>query len=246
MLSTAARLTRPLARTRSADARLGASARAARRWFLIVAPVLAGLLAILGAAADPAAGEDGRPLYEAYANDPDRLQFKAFGYHFSYALWGFAVLMLAGLVRRRGSWLANLAGVLALLGITTMPGFIAVDFYDSAIGQLFGADATVRVNERMEGMWALIAMASTGAIGFILALPVAALAAWRAGLLPWWGALAPIAGIVGGFIVVGANVPGAIALAVGFAVLSVALARIDRDAWEGGRVGEGEARASAV
>lgn len=232
MLTTAARLARARSRTAPPGAHVGASARAARRWFLIAAPVLAGLLAILGAATDPAAGEDGRVLYEAYAADPDRLQFKAFGYHFSYAFWGFAALLVAGLVRRRGSWLANVAGVLVFLGVTTMPGFILADFYDSAIAQVFGADAAVQVNERMEGMWALIMLASTGGIGFLLALPLAALAAWRAGVLSWWGALAPTAGIIGGFIVVGANVPGAVVLTAGFAVLSVALARVDPQLWE--------------
>lgn len=246
MLSTAAKPKRPLSRTDSPDVRVGASARAARRWFLILAPVLAGLLAILGAAADPAAGEDGRPLYEAYANDPERLQFKAFGYHFSYALWGFAALLLAGLVRRRGSWLANVAGFLVLLGVTTMPGFILADFYDSAIGQTFGADGAVRVEEQMEGMWALIAIASTGAAGLIFALPVAALAAWRAGLIPWWAALAAIGGIAGGFIAIGANVAGAVVLTAGFSVLSLALGRMDHEAWREGDVPTREARSSAV
>lgn len=235
----------PLARATSADADAGAAARAARRWFLIVAPVLAGLLAIVGAAADPAAGEDGRVLYEAYANEPDRVQIKAFAYHFAYALWLAAALLLAGLVRRRGSWIANVAGVLALLGITTMPGFVAVDFVDSAVGQLFGVEGAVQVNERAEGMWALVALASTGGVGFILALPLAAVAAWRGGLIPWWAPVAVAAGIFGGFGFLGATVAGTAVLTAAFAVFSVALARVDRDAW-GGLLRAEEARPSTA
>jgi hypothetical protein len=106
-----------------------------------------------------------------------------------------------------------------------MPGFLIVDFYDSAIGQVFGAEATVQVNERMTGMWGLGVMAGTGTIGFLLCLPVAALAAWRAGLIAWWVALAPTAGIGLGLMVVGANVPGWALTTLGFAVLSVGLAR---------------------
>ena len=212
---------------RVAPGSTGSSARAARRWFLVLAPTLAGLLAIAGAAADPYTG-DGAALYEAYANEPERLQFKALSYHFAYLFWTAAALFLAGLVRRRGSWLANVAGVLALLGISTMPGFILADFYDSSIGRLFGVDGALQVEDRMGDMWALIAMASTGALGLVLALPAATLAAWRAGLLPWWAVAAPTAGIVVGFFVLGPTVAAGVALTAGFVVLSVALARMDR------------------
>ena len=218
------------------DAVPGSSARAARRWFLVLAPVLAGLLAIAGAVADPFTG-NGAALYEAYAAEPERLQFKALAYHFSYLFWAAAALVLAGLVRRRGSWLANVAGVLALLGISTMPGFILADFYDSSIGQAFGVEGALQVEAGMEDMWALMVLAGTGALGLVLALPVATLAAWRAGLLPWWGSAAATAGIVVGFFVLGPTVAAGIALTVGFVVLSVALARVAPQAWDGGAAG---------
>ena len=214
------------------DAAAGSAARAARRWFLVLAPVLAGLLATAGAVADPYTG-NGAELYAAYAADPEALQWKATAYHFSYLFWAAAALFLAALVRRRGSWLANVAGVLALLGISTMPGFILADFYDSSIGQAFGVDGALRVEAGMEDMWALAVMAGTGALGLVLALPVAALAAWRAGLLPWWAAAATTAGIVVGFFVLGPTVGAGIALTAGFLVLSVALARIPEQAWDG-------------
>jgi hypothetical protein len=204
---------------------VGASARSARHWVLVLAPVVAGAFAVVGAAADPAVDQDGRALFEAYAADPDGVQWKSFAYHFAYGFWALAALLLAGRVRHRGSWVANVAGVLAFLAITTLPGFLLADFYDSAIGQNFGADGALRVEEAMGGMWALTAMATPGVIGLLLCLPVAALAAWRADLVAWWAPAAATAGIVGGFVVVGANVPGALLMAAGFAVLSAALAR---------------------
>jgi hypothetical protein len=212
------------------DEAVGSKARAVRRWALILAPALAGLLAIGGALADPAVDLDGRALYELYAANPEPLQWKSVLYHFSYAVWGLAALMLAGVVRRRGSWPANIAGFLAFLGVSSIPGFLIVDFYDSAIGQVHGVQGAVAVEQAMEGMWGLAVLGLTGMVGFLLCLPVAVLAAWRAGLLRWWGALAPIAGIVAGMIVLGANVPGWIVVTVGFLVLSVGLARgVPRD-----------------
>ena len=229
----------PARRTRTDSDQAGGSARSARRWFLILAPTLAGVLAIVGAAADPFTG-NGAELYEAYANEPDALQVKALAYHFSYLFWGAAALMLAGLVRRRGSWTANVAAVLALLGITTMPGFILADFYDSSIGSAFGVDGALEVEKGMEGMWALMVLASTGALGLVLAVPVALLAAWRAGLLPWWAGAAATAGIVVGFFVLGPTVAAGVALTTGFLVLTVALARMTPESWNGDRAPGGD------
>lgn len=200
-------------------------ALALRRAVLVAAPVVAGLLAIGGAVADPGVDLEGAAMYELYAAEPDHLQWKAVLYHFSYAVWGLGALMLVAAVRRRGSWLANIAGVLAFLGISSIPGFLIVDFYDSAIAQVHGVDGTLAVDEVLQPMWGLQVMAGTGMVGFLLCLPVAALAAWRAGLLRWWGALAPIAGIGLGLMVVGANPAGWGLLTLGFAVLSFGLAR---------------------
>ena len=196
-----------------------------RRWFLVAAPVLAGMLAVLGAAADPAVGENGRPLYEKYAANPDPLQWKSFGFHYAYTLWLAAALLLAGRIRRRGVWLANAAGLAALLGISTIPGFLIVDFYDSAIGQVAGVDAAVRVEGTMEGMWGVTAIAAPGTV-FLLALPLAALAAWRGGLVRWWAPAAVVAGHLA-FMFSNVSVWGTALMAVCFGVFSHALARSD-------------------
>lgn len=223
MIDSSAATAEPVRRTD--DDSVGRSARTARRWVLILAPTLAGLLAIGGAVADPAVDLNGAALYELYAENPEPLQWKSVLYHFSYAVWGLAALMLAAVVRRRGSWLANVAGLLAFLGISSLPGFLLADFYDSAIGQVHGVDGALAVEGAMDGMWGLSVMGLTGMVGFLLCVPVAALAAWRAGLLRWWGAVAPLAGIVAGMMVLGANVPGWAVTTAGFLVLSVGLAR---------------------
>jgi len=174
----------------------GSAALSARRWFLVASPVLAGLFAVLGAASDPAVGKDGLVLWRAYAENPDALQFKAFGLHWAFAFWLVPPLLIAGLVRSRGVWIANVAAFLGFVGISTLPGLLFVDFYDSAIGQVSGAETTAQVNQAMEGMWGVPAMAVPGLIGFVLALPLAAVAAWRAGLVRWWAPIAVVAGYV--------------------------------------------------
>ena len=201
-----------------------------RRAAIIAAPVLAGILATVGALADPAPGTEGRALIEAYAAEPGRVQIKSLAYHFSYAMWVPMVFGLIALVRARGAWLANVAGFLGFLGVTTMPGFILVDFMDSAAGREVGAEAAFRIGELAADMPALAIMAGTGALGFMLSLPLAALAAQRAGLLPWWGVAAPVAGLLA-FALSGPTWPGTVGMTLAFAVFAVALARIDRDVW---------------
>lgn len=198
------------------------SAVTARRWFLIAAPALAGLFIVLGAATDPAPAETGPTMLKAYAADPDMLQWKAIGFHFGYTFWLASVLVLAAEIRGRAGWLANAAAVLALLGISTIPGFIIADFYDSSLTAATSADFTTEVQEKMESMWALIVFGVTGSIGFVLALPVGTIAAVRAGKLPIWGAGAAIAGFVAMHLL-GTAVPGAVCFALGMSVLSVAL-----------------------
>ncbi|MBJ7354102.1 MAG: hypothetical protein JHC98_04690 [Thermoleophilaceae bacterium] len=198
------------------------SAVQARRWFLIVAPALAGALIVLGAATDPAPAETGKAMLTAYAADPDMLQWKSFGFHFGYTLWLATVLVLATEIRGRGGWLANVAWILALLGISTIPGFIIADFYDSALTNATSATMSLEIQDAMEGMWGLIVLGATGSIGFILALPVGTIAAVRAGLIPAWGAGAAIGGFIAMHLL-GTDVPGAACFAVGMSALSVAL-----------------------
>jgi hypothetical protein len=205
----------------------------ARRWGLVAAPVLAGVLAVVATVADPAPAVDGAELVEAYAAEPGPVQIKSVAFHFSYMLWVAAVFPLVGLLRARGSAIANVAGVLALLGISTMPGFLIVDLVDSASGQVVGAAALAEAEAIMDTMWALPVLVVPGMVGMMLALPVAVLAAARAGIVRWW---AVVAVIVGHAAFVGSEVtlPGVLVTLVAFCVLALAFARIPRPVWASG------------
>jgi hypothetical protein len=212
---------------------LGAPARpsravAVRRWFLVASPVLAGLFAVVGAWADPGAGISGREMWEIYAAEPDPLQWKSLGFHWSYSFWVAPALLLAAYVRSRGAWIANVAAVFGFVGMTTLPGLLMVDYYDSAIGQLYGVDATVAVADHMTAtMWGAAALAVPGMIGFMLALPLAALALWRAGLVRWWAPVSVVAGYAA-FLLSGVMWWGCAITAVFFTVFAVAIERATR------------------
>ncbi len=198
---------------------------AIRRGLLIASPVLAGVLATVGAAADPAAGISGRELFQLYAENPEPLQLKSFGFHWAYSFWIAPALLLAAFVRGRGVWLANIAALLGFVGMTTLPGLLVVDFYDSAIGQLYGVDATVAVEEHMNStMWGPAAIAVPGLVGFMVGLPLAALAVWRAGLVRWWAPLAVVVGYAA-FMLSNAMWWGCAVTTVCFTVFAFAIAK---------------------
>jgi hypothetical protein len=213
--------------TRQAESRQSRSAMKARGWAMIAAPTLAGILAIVGTVADPLPPVSGRELIEAYTNNPEPLNFKSVAYHYSYTLWMAVVFPLVGLVRGRGSWLANIAGAerWRCSAISTIPGALLADFIQSAEGQVAGVDAAVRISEVVESFWGFAAIMAPGGPAFVLALPLAAIAAWRAGILAWWGALAAVAGVAA-FMGGGAMLVGNSILAAAFFILSLALARM--------------------
>jgi len=64
--------------------------------------------------------------------------------------------------------------------MTTLPGLLFVDWYDSAVGQQFGVEGNVAVNGRMEAMWGTAVFTTPGVVGLLLALPLTALTMWRA------------------------------------------------------------------
>ena len=199
-----------------------------RRWFLVASPVLAGIFAVIGAAADPGAGVSGREMYEIYAANPEPLQVKSIGFHWSYAFWMAPALLVAPYIRGRGAWLANIAAFVGFVGMTTLPGLLLVDYYDSAIGQLYGVDATAAVSDHMGAtMWGVPVLTLPGIVGLFLALPLAAIAMWRAQIARWWALASVLAGFAA-FMLSNVMWWGSLITTVCFAVFSVALARATR------------------
>ena len=204
------------------------SALAFRRFFVVWATAISGVLIVAAFFLDPDIGASGRELAREYAESPGRIQLSALSLRFAFALLIVPAFALIWAVRGRGVWIANAAGVCAVLGMTTLPGFLLTDFYDVAIYGELGGDAWQAVNDRIEELPGATFLFITGFFGFVLTLPLAFLAAWRARLLPWWPALAIavvqvlVQAIPGGF--------GLLLLSGVLVALSFALRSVDWDA----------------
>ncbi len=157
-----------------------------RRWALVLSPVIGGALLTAGVAIDPGAGLTGREMYEAYGAEAGPMQVHSNLLHWGYGLWGISALVISGLVRGKGAWLANLAFVFGFAGIITLPGLLFIDFYDSAITQVYGADGALEVTKVLDQMWVVAAFAIPGSLGLIIGPVLAAIALARAGLARWW------------------------------------------------------------
>ena len=192
---------------------------------MLAAPLLAAVLIVAGFSLDPDIGGSGRSLARSYAAHPGRIQLSALSFHFSYALFIIPVFALAMPIRRRGAWLANVALLFAVVGLTTLPGLLVTDFYDVAIYGKLGPDAWQTVNDRLEALPGTIVFLVTTLVGATLALPMALLAAFRARPSLVAAARLPRGGNFGP-----SRVPGGIGLlilAVVVACLTLALLRVE-------------------
>ena len=197
---------------------------AVRRGFLVAAPVQAGLLATVGAVADPAAGIEGDKMLQIYFDNPERLQFKSLAYHWSYALWIVPAMLIVPLVRARGAWLATISGFIGFVGVATMPGLLLADWFDSAIGAAHGLEGHHAVYAAMDGMWGIPVFTTPGIVALFLALPLAMLTLWRAQLARWWGLVAAVAAVAA-FLLSNATWPGAVMATLFLGVVSLTLAK---------------------
>ena len=214
--------------TTTPDSAPRSRALSVRRGFLVAAPVLAGLFATVGAVADPSAGQSGDAMLRVYFDNPEALQFKSLGYHWAYAFWILPAMLVVPLVRAKGAWLATITGFVGFLGLSTMPGLLLTDWFDSAIGAAHGLEGHHAVTDAMEGMWGIPVFIMPGTIGLFLGLPLAMASLWRAGLARWWGLAAAVAAFAS-FMVSNATWPGTVAATAFMVVVSIALAKATAD-----------------
>jgi hypothetical protein len=186
--------------------------------------VLAGVFLTVGAVADPAAGVSGDQMLEVYGENPGPLQLKSLGYHWAYAFWIVPAMLIAPLVRGRGAWLATITAFVGFVGVSTMPGLLLSDWFDSAVVAAHGLEGHQAMTDAMDGMWGIPIFLVPGLVGLFLALPLTMATLWRAGLARWWG-LAAAVGALAAFMASNATWPGTVVATAFLAAVSVALAR---------------------
>jgi hypothetical protein len=213
-----------------------------RRWFIIVAPGLAGILALVSMVVDPVPTAEGRELLQGYAENSGLQGLHTNLLHYGFVLFAPVAFAMVAMVRGRGAWLANVAGLLAVLGLTTLPGLVTLDFFGVAAVNAAGLDVAEQINDEVGKLPFFVALVVPAWLASMLALPLATLAMWRAGLLHWAVPLAVTVGLLGGAEALG-GILGFAILAAAQVFLSVALWRMPGDAWHAHRPAEATAPA---
>ncbi len=126
------------------------SALSFRRWAVILAAGLSGVIVLISMLFDPAPDAEGRELIQAYAANDRAQGVHANLIHYGFALFAPVAYAMVGLVRRRGTWIANLAGVLAVLGLSTLPGLVFIDYFSVAVEHVAGLEAAVNAEGAVE------------------------------------------------------------------------------------------------
>lgn len=158
-------------------------ALSARRWAVIAAAGLSWVLVFISMLVDPAPEAKGRELVAGYAADTFASGLHTNLIHYGFALVVPVVFAIVGLVRSRGGWLANAAWVLAVLGLSTLPGLVLLDLLTTATVEVTDVDTAYAASERLGEMPAFIAVLAVAVPAALLALPVAVAALWRARLV---------------------------------------------------------------
>jgi len=206
------------------------SALSFRRRAVIVAAALSGILVLVSMFVDPVPGADGRELIQGYAANEGRQGLHTNLIHYGFALFAPVAYAMVGLVRRRGAWIANVAGLFAVVGLSTLPGLVLTDYILVGVEHAAGLDAAVASEAATENLPGFTALAVPGVFASLLAVPVAVLALWRAGLVPWWLPVVAAATFLAPNVMPGWLIGFSI-MAVGMLSVAWALSRIPEDVW---------------
>jgi hypothetical protein len=198
---------------------------------VILAALFSGVLVFVSMLVDPVPDASGEALIVGYATQPLLQGVHTNLIHYGYALFAPVAFALVGLVRGRGAWLANVAGLCAVIGLSTLPGLVLIDYHDVATANVAGIGVAVAASEAVGSLPGFLPLILPALVSSALSLPLAALAGWRARLLPLWAPLALIAAVAAVPFVPGRVGFGLLALAT--TALAYALWRIPVRRWFG-------------
>ncbi|HJY44615.1 MAG TPA: hypothetical protein VJ301_08325, partial [Propionibacteriaceae bacterium] len=158
------------------------SALSFRRWAVILAAAFSGVIVLVSMFVDPVPSAEGRELIQGYAANEGRQGLHTNLIHYGFALFAPVAYAMVGLVRRRGAWIANVAGVLAVLGLSTLPGLVVLDYFSVGVEHVAGVEAAFNGQTATEKLPGFAVLMVPAFVTSLLAIPVATLGLWRAGL----------------------------------------------------------------
>src|SRR3954469_19919876 len=152
----------------------------------VVALVGGPLVTLAGMLATPGEKEATTASYhDALAAHPDQAQVAAILLHLGYLLLLPAALAMFHLARRATPRLTHVGGVLALIGLGSLPGLLVTDFYDLALAQGLPRSQSVAISDSVGGA-GMVALAIPAIGGTGLGLTPPRVATWRAGIARGW------------------------------------------------------------
>jgi hypothetical protein len=206
------------------------SALSFRRWAVILAAALSGILVLVSMFVDPVPSAEGRELIQGYAANKGRQGLHTNLIHYGFALFAPVAYAMVGLVRQRGAWIANLAGLFAVIGLSTLPGLVLLDYFSVGVEQVAGVDVAFDGQTAAEGLPGFAVLIAPAFVTSLLAVPVALLALWRAGLVAWWLPVMSAATFLAPNVLPGWLLGFSI-MAAGMLTVAWALWRIPEDVW---------------
>jgi hypothetical protein len=217
------------------------TAQRLRRYTMGAALILFPALLVVQAPLDPGDADTGEAAYAAASQHAGSLAASAVLLLLSGILMAPAVAGILHQARDRGAVLANLAAVLAVLGGF---GHAAIAMYTLFTLPLAGGDRAQMAAyvERSNDTPVINAVAFPLILCFALAVLTMAWAAWRAGLIGWWGP-AIVATVVLAHLLLpepppAADLVGMIVLTVVFGLLGLRILRMTDPQWSGSRYAE--------
>ncbi len=216
---------------------------------LIVGP----LVVLAGMIATPWEDEATTASYhDALAAHPGQAEVAATLLHFGYLLLLPAALGIMHLARRASPKLAHIGGLLAVLGLATLPGLLVTDFYDLALAEALPRAQSVAISDATQDSWAAAVMGLSAIAPMFFGLIILMVAASRAGVTQRWApfaiAVAWLLPFVSGTGLIPA-VAGATIILVLFGSIGVKVARMSDQAWAerpAGRVRTKRAKAPKI
>lgn len=200
-----------------------------------LALILAPLMLLLGDILSPAWSDDTAEYARQVAESTSAQSLSGVLYTIAMPLMLAGAIGLASCIRGRGVTLANIALVLAVLGLGTFPALTATSIVDVAAINAVGEEGLASLIDAGEDSAAFLVVLLFALVGSLLSLLLIGIAVWRSGLAPWWVGVALIVTavllIAGGSSQVLAIVASALSV-IGFGYLGVRILRLPDATWE--------------
>lgn len=198
---------------------------------LIAAP----LLFLLGDILSPAWSDDTAEYAREVAESTSAQSVSGVLYTIGMPLMLVGVIGVASCIRGRGVTLANIALVLAVIGLGTFPALAVISVIDTVAIEAVGEEGLASLIDAGEDSVGFIVVLALALVGSLLSLILIAITVGRSGLAPWWvaGALIVAAAllIAGGSSQALAIASSALLLA-GFGYVGVRILRLSDALWE--------------